>query len=205
MDVGLGYGRPQGPAGLSTERYVSEEETTRGRGAPAAIVLLSLTTAFLTIATNSAAAQGCTEQLSQDFLSGWSHDLPKLLPLFTDDVVYEDKTVGTVLHGKEKLRDFAQGRFKAFPDLKFTRTAYFIGGDRAAIEWVGTGTHKGDVPGNARVEQSRQRSRGLLTMTPIAPIPIGRWGWSAKTILSWMSLTGAHQLIHSPHVGRYEV
>ena len=43
--------------------------------------------------------------------------------------------------------DFAKGRFKAFPDLKFTRTAYFIGGDRAAVEWVGTGTQKGDMPG----------------------------------------------------------
>ncbi len=111
------------------------------------MVLLPLTMAFLTTPTNSAVAQGCTEQLVQDFLSGWSHDLPKLLSIFTDDVVYEDKTVGAVLHGKEKLRDFAQGWFKGLPDLSFTRTAYFIGGDRAAVEWVGTGTHKGDMPG----------------------------------------------------------
>jgi steroid delta-isomerase-like uncharacterized protein len=119
----------------------------RVRGALAAIVLLPLTTALLTISANPAAAQGCTEQLSQDFLSGWSHDLPKLLAIFTDDVVYEDKTVGAVLHGKKELRDFAEGWFKAFPDLSFTRTAYFIGGDRAAVEWVGTGRQKGDMPG----------------------------------------------------------
>jgi steroid delta-isomerase-like uncharacterized protein len=119
----------------------------RGRGALTAIVSLLLAIAFMATPTTSAVAQGCTEQLTGVFLSGWSHDLPNLLPIFTDDVVYEDKTVGAVLHGKEELRDFAQGWFKAFPDLKFTRTAFFISGDRAAVEWVGTGTQKGDMPG----------------------------------------------------------
>jgi steroid delta-isomerase-like uncharacterized protein len=64
-----------------------------------------------------------------------------------DDVVYEDETVGAVLHGREELRKFAEGWFKAFPDLHFTLTSTLISGNRAALEWVGIGTQKGDMPG----------------------------------------------------------
>jgi steroid delta-isomerase-like uncharacterized protein len=104
---------------------------------------------FLATPSKPAAAQGCTGSLFQDFISGWSGDIPKLLTTVTDDVVYEDKTVGAVLHGKEELRKFAEGWFKAFPDLHFTLTSTLISGNRAALEWVGTGTQKGDMPGMA--------------------------------------------------------
>jgi steroid delta-isomerase-like uncharacterized protein len=106
-----------------------------------------LTAGVLTTTATSAVAQGCTEQLARDFLSGWSHDVPKLIPLFTDDVTYEDTTVHAVLHGKEELRGFATSWFKAFPDLSFTPTSTIISADRAAIAWRGTGTQRGDMPG----------------------------------------------------------
>jgi steroid delta-isomerase-like uncharacterized protein len=61
--------------------------------------------------------------------------------------MYEDKTVGAVLHGKEELRKFAEGWFMAFPDLHFTLSSTLISGNRAALEWVATGTQKGDMPG----------------------------------------------------------
>jgi steroid delta-isomerase-like uncharacterized protein len=103
--------------------------------------------AILATTATSAVAQGCTEQLAQEFLSGWSHDLPKLMPLFTDDVIYEDTTVHAVLHGKEELRGFAASWFKAFPDLSFTPTSTIISADRAAVAWRVTGTQRGDMPG----------------------------------------------------------
>ncbi len=103
--------------------------------------------AFLTMPASSAVAQGFTEQLAKDFLAGWSHDMPKLMPLFTNDVVYEDTTVHTVLHGKDELRGFAQGWFKAFPDISFALTSTVISGDRAAVAWQVTGTQRGDMPG----------------------------------------------------------
>jgi steroid delta-isomerase-like uncharacterized protein len=111
------------------------------------IVPLLSAAAFMTTPNTSALAQGCTEQLAQDFLAGWSHDLPKLVSLFADNVVYEDTTVHTVLHGKDELRSFAAGWFKAFPDISFALTSTIISGNRAAVAWQVTGTQKGDMPG----------------------------------------------------------
>jgi steroid delta-isomerase-like uncharacterized protein len=101
----------------------------------------------LTISANSAGAAGCNEQLFQEFLAGWSHDLPKLMATLADDVVYEDKTVNANLHGKKAVQDFAQGWFNAAPDIAFTSTSMINAGNRGAIEWIGTGTQKGDLPG----------------------------------------------------------
>jgi steroid delta-isomerase-like uncharacterized protein len=117
------------------------------KNTPCATALLVFSAMFLTTLSKPAAAQGCTASLFQDFLSGWSGDIPKLLTTVTDDVLYEDKTVGAVLHGKEELRKFAQGWFNAFPDLHFTLNSTLISGNRAAVEWTGTGTQKGDMPG----------------------------------------------------------
>src|SRR6516165_171678 len=99
------------------------------------------------VSSHAAAAQGCSTQLAQDFLAGWSHNTPKLLSIFADDLVYEDTTVHAVLHGKEELRGFAPGWFKAFPDLSFTYKNAVVSGDRAAVEREVTGTQKGDMPG----------------------------------------------------------
>jgi steroid delta-isomerase-like uncharacterized protein len=114
------------------------------------IVPLLSAAAFLAMPATPAVAQGCTEQLAQNFLAGWSHDLPVLIPLFTEDVVYEDTTVHAVLHGKEALRGFAEGWFKAFPDLSFTVTSAPLiseDGGRMSVAWQVTGTQRGDMPG----------------------------------------------------------
>jgi ketosteroid isomerase-like protein len=107
--------------------------------------------AVLTTPMKSAIAQDCTEQLAKDFLVGWSNDLPTLIPLFTDNVVYEDTTVHAVLHGKDELRGFAEGWFKAFPDLSFALTSTLISGDRAVVAWQVTGTQRRHA-GNARLK-----------------------------------------------------
>ena len=111
------------------------------------VVSLLTAAAVLTTPIKSAIAQDCTEQLAKDFLAGWSHDLPKLMRLFTDNVVYEDTTVHAVFHGKDELRGFAEGWFKAMPDISFAFTSSVISGDRAAVAWQVTGTQKGDLPG----------------------------------------------------------
>ena len=120
----------------------------RKRRVGCVLASLLLTASFLVTFVVHAAAQDCTkDQLFQDFTAGWSQDMPRLLSTVTDDVVYEDATLGVVNHGKEELRAFAQGFFNAFPDLHFTMTSCFVSGKLAATEWIGTGTHKGDMPG----------------------------------------------------------
>ena len=76
-----------------------------------------------------------------------AHDLHRLLPLFTDDLVYEDVTMGVVNRSRDELRAFGEGFFAAFPDVAFELTSRFAGGSHGGAEWVMRGTHRGDLPG----------------------------------------------------------
>jgi steroid delta-isomerase-like uncharacterized protein len=75
-----------------------------------------------------------------------SHDIGGLLSLFTDSCVYEDVTFGVINKGKDELRSFAEEIFAAFPDYSITLTSQFVAGEWAAMEWVVSGTHVGDLP-----------------------------------------------------------
>src|SRR5437867_9800940 len=84
----------------------------------------------------------------EQWAAAWSsHDVARLLPLFTDDCVYEDVTFGVVTRGKDELRAFASGAFAAVPDLDFQLTTRFTAGAFAGMEWSMSGTHEGDFPG----------------------------------------------------------
>lgn len=85
--------------------------------------------------------------LDQWAIAWSSHDTEKVLALFTEDCVYEDVTFGVVNHGRAELRAFANGVFAGIPDFKVELTARFVAGPSAGMEWVMSGTHKGDFPG----------------------------------------------------------
>ena len=78
----------------------------------------------------------------------WSaHDMELLLPLFTDDVVYKDVTMGVVNRGIAELRAFGEGFISGFPDVTFELQSAFANGTRGGAEWVMRGTHTGNLPG----------------------------------------------------------
>lgn len=84
----------------------------------------------------------------EQWAAGWSaHDMGRLLPLFTDDVLYEDVTMGVVNRGATQLRAFGEGFFSGFPDVTFELRSSFSDGANGGTEWVMRGTHKGDLPG----------------------------------------------------------
>jgi steroid delta-isomerase-like uncharacterized protein len=88
------------------------------------------------------------EKTLDAWAADWSaHDVDHLLSLFTDDCIYEDVTFGVVNRGKAELKAFADGIFAAFPDFKIELTARFAAGEWAGMEWIISGTHKGDLPG----------------------------------------------------------
>jgi steroid delta-isomerase-like uncharacterized protein len=105
------------------------------------------------VAVTGCASAGVTSQADADraligMANAWSsHDVDKLLALFIDNCVYEDVTFGVVTRGKSELRGFAEATFKAIPDFNMEVTSRSVAGDRASMEWVMTGTHKGDFPG----------------------------------------------------------
>jgi steroid delta-isomerase-like uncharacterized protein len=102
---------------------------------------------FGTLGIPAASMAADEEKPMENEAAGWSGNMDLLLSQFTDDVIYEDAPLGLVLHGKEELRGFAQGFFKAFPDLKAVITSTVVSGNRAASDWRFMGTHTGDMPG----------------------------------------------------------
>jgi steroid delta-isomerase-like uncharacterized protein len=88
------------------------------------------------------------ERMIDDWPMAWSSNDPELiLALFVDDCVFEDVTFGVVSRGKEELRSFAKRAFAAIPDFKYGLRSRFAASQWAVIEWVMSGTHKGDLRG----------------------------------------------------------
>jgi len=100
-------------------------------------------------AARSADSQALERVLDQWAVSWSSGDVDKLLPLFTDDVRYEDVTFGAVNQGKNALRDFAATTFGAFADLKFELESRLVAADgrSGAMEWTWRGRQTKDLPG----------------------------------------------------------
>jgi steroid delta-isomerase-like uncharacterized protein len=97
-----------------------------------------------------AEAQATLEHLLDSWASAWSsNDTAKLLPLFTEDVVYEDVTFGAVNKGSENLRKFAAGAFDSFANMTFELKSRIVSADgqRGAMEWIWRGRQTKDFPG----------------------------------------------------------
>src|SRR6266705_6868853 len=56
---------------------------------------------------------------AEKWIAGWnSHDPDKLLPLFTNDVFYEDVAFGEVSHGQADVRKFVLSDLEVGPDIE---------------------------------------------------------------------------------------
>src|SRR5262249_30780056 len=83
-------------------------------------------------------------KIVENWIGAWnSHDVNRVIPLFTDDVLYEDVTFGAVNHGSADLRKFASFFFEAVPDMKFEVVKSSVQGEHGIIEWIFSGTDKG--------------------------------------------------------------
>jgi len=82
-----------------------------------------------------------------EWATAWSsHDVDRVLRLFTDNCVYEDVPTGALNTGKDALRAFAQFFFSVAPDFKVELSGRFETDKWAAGEWTMSGTQKGDMP-----------------------------------------------------------
>lgn len=104
------------------------------------------------------------DRMLDDWAVAWSanesNDPERVLALFADDCVFEDVTFGVVACGKEELRSFVKSAFAAVPDFKYGVISRFATSQWAAIEWVMSGTHKGDFPGIPATGQRFSLVRG---------------------------------------------
>jgi steroid delta-isomerase-like uncharacterized protein len=82
--------------------------------------------------------------VAEKWIEAWnSHDVERVLALFTPDVVYEDLPFGVRNHGSAELRAFAVGIFTAVPDLRLDLLNSSLKGRHGTIEWVFSGTDIG--------------------------------------------------------------
>ena len=65
-----------------------------------------------------------------------SHDVEKVLPLLTDDIVIEDVTFGVVMKGKDDIKKIYPTLFKAAPDFKLEPKAWVTDDKSFAMEIV---------------------------------------------------------------------
>ena len=104
--------------------------------------------AILALMTTGAAAGDKSSSspeaaIAETFIAAWnSHKAETMLPLFTDDVFYEDVAAGEVNHGKAELRKFAASEWDAVPDLELKLIRASIHDGHGTIEWVFSGTDK---------------------------------------------------------------
>jgi len=81
--------------------------------------------------------------VAEKWIAGWnSHDPDKLLPLFTDDIFYEDVAFGEVSHGQAEVRKFFFSELEGVPDLELKLERADIHGGHGTIEWTFRGTDK---------------------------------------------------------------
>jgi len=71
--------------------------------------------------TSGGVESSLARQLDDKFVAAWnSREVEQLLSLMTDDVVYDDASWATQMHGHADVRAFLESTWRAVPDLSFT-------------------------------------------------------------------------------------
>ena len=84
-----------------------------------------------------------------EWVAGWEDlDVDRIVATLAEDAVREEVPTGQVVRGRGEIRAFLAAVFGAFTGLDASRIeSAFAAGDRAATEWVFTGTYTGQVAG----------------------------------------------------------
>jgi len=81
--------------------------------------------------------------IAEKLIAAWnSHSPDKMVPLFTDDIFYEDVAFGEISHGSAELRKFAASEFEGVPDLDLKLVRASVHGGHGTVEWMFSGTDK---------------------------------------------------------------
>ena len=96
--------------------------------------------------------QPLTPQFLRDFLhrmedAGNSRDVQRLVELFTEDITLDDLTGAEVIKGRDEVREFLEGIYRALPDdftVEVIGEPYLaLDGSGAAARWRHVGTRVG--------------------------------------------------------------
>jgi len=97
--------------------------------------------------------------------AAWNaHDVDEIAAFYTEDCIKEDVALGTSTRGKEEMNALHHRVFAAFPDLKVELTSCFHCDERAATEWIMSGTYTHQLPGLPPATGRRFSVRGSTIM-----------------------------------------
>jgi steroid delta-isomerase-like uncharacterized protein len=99
--------------------------------------------AEMTLDDAKAVARSYFEQLTN------KQDVGFVDQLFTDDIAFYDPAIvpDGEAHGHAEVKQFFSVFFKVFPDVHFELDDFFAEGDKVAIRFTWTGTHKTEFLG----------------------------------------------------------
>src|SRR5437588_12491905 len=110
------------------------------------ISIVILTAVLMTIpaaAQDNAKAGTHESTIVSRWIAAWnSHDVEKLIPLFTPDLTYEDVAFAQTSHGPAELRKFIAAEFDSSPDLHVELVNSYIQGGHGVLQWIFSGTDK---------------------------------------------------------------
>ena len=85
-------------------------------------------------------------KIDEENIAAWNaHDVDRFLAIVSDDIMWNDVSNPQPFQGKEAVRQYMQGWFSAFPDIKITVTNRVVTEDQVASELDFTGTNTGDL------------------------------------------------------------
>ena len=85
-------------------------------------------------------------KLDEEEIAAWNaHDVERAAGIFPDEIVWIDAGSPQPLQGKDALRQYLQGWFRAFPDIKITVTNRVATEDHVASELDFHGTNSGPL------------------------------------------------------------
>lgn len=72
-----------------------------------------------------------------DYLAAWgSLDVDEVMSFLSDDIVYEDTTIGHGATGEAEMRRFVRASFENVPDARFEYVRHHSTDSDFAVEWV---------------------------------------------------------------------
>jgi steroid delta-isomerase-like uncharacterized protein len=136
--------------------------------------------------------EGLLDEWAVAWSSGVSSDPERVLDLYVGNLIFEDATLGMILHGKKELRSFVDEGFAAIPDFNYQVRNRFASDRWAVVEWTMSGTHRGDFPGMP----ATGRPFSLVRGTTVLELEAGRIRresdlWNAAAFMQQVGLLGA--------------
>jgi steroid delta-isomerase-like uncharacterized protein len=94
--------------------------------------------------SDSANAQGGSEDWARSYLQAWSsHDPEAVFAFVNDEIIYDDLALGEHMEGKAELREFISGLGETLStDYRFELGTFVVANDETyALEWTMSGTN----------------------------------------------------------------